>query len=31
MSRQPRILVVDDEKIALNNLVYILKKEVIST
>jgi DNA-binding NtrC family response regulator len=27
MNEQPRILVVDDEKIALNNLVYILKKE----
>jgi len=27
MNRASRILVVDDEKIALNNLVYILKKE----
>jgi DNA-binding NtrC family response regulator len=27
MKEQPRILVVDDEKIALNNLIYILKKE----
>ncbi len=27
MSGEPRILVVDDEKVALNNLVYILKKE----
>ena len=27
MNKPPRILVVDDEKIALNNLVYILKKE----
>jgi DNA-binding NtrC family response regulator len=27
MNEPPRILVVDDEKIALNNLVYILKKE----
>jgi len=27
MNEQPRILVVDDEKVALNNLVYILKKE----
>ncbi len=27
MSDQPRILVVDDEKVALNNLIYILKKE----
>ncbi len=27
MNDQPRILVVDDEKIALNNLIYILKKE----
>ena len=27
MSEQSRILVVDDEKVALNNLVYILKKE----
>jgi DNA-binding NtrC family response regulator len=27
MNEQPRILVVDDEKVALNNLIYILKKE----
>ncbi|KPJ98954.1 MAG: Fis family transcriptional regulator [Desulfobacterales bacterium SG8_35] len=27
MNEHPRILVVDDEKIALNNLTYILKKE----
>ena len=27
MNEPPRILVVDDEKIALNNLIYILKKE----
>jgi DNA-binding NtrC family response regulator len=27
MKEKPRILVVDDEKVALNNLVYILKKE----
>ena len=27
MSDQARILVVDDEKVALNNLIYILKKE----
>jgi len=27
MNDKPRILVVDDEKVALNNLVYILKKE----
>jgi len=27
MNEPPKILVVDDEKIALNNLVYILKKE----
>jgi DNA-binding NtrC family response regulator len=27
MNEPPRILVVDDEKIALNNLLYILKKE----
>jgi DNA-binding NtrC family response regulator len=27
MNTQPRILVVDDEKVALNNLTYILKKE----
>jgi DNA-binding NtrC family response regulator len=27
MNEKPRILVVDDEKVALNNLVYILKKE----
>jgi DNA-binding NtrC family response regulator len=27
MNNQPRLLVVDDEKVALNNLMYILKKE----
>ncbi len=27
MNEPPKILVVDDEKIALNNLIYILKKE----
>jgi CheY-like chemotaxis protein len=27
MNGLPRLLVVDDEKVALNNLMYILKKE----
>ena len=27
MKKPPQILIVDDEKIALNNLIYILKKE----
>ena len=26
-SERPRLLVIDDEKVALNNLAYILKKE----